>query len=92
MVAVLQLLHCINGCGNQPKHRMSSNTTIAAFYHLPVEVVDFMESEKDAAAADFYAYPGEEWQFNFEESWLRERGHKVAADKAAECAAEVAAR
>jgi hypothetical protein len=69
---------------------MSQNTTNAAFYSLPVEVIDSMDAERDAAAAAFWAYPGEAWQYAFEDAWLRERGHEAAANKAAECAAEVA--
>ena len=67
-----------------------SNTTNANFYNLPLEVIASMEAEKDAAAASFWAYPGEAWQYAFEEEWLRERSHAEAADKAAECAADMA--
>ena len=67
-----------------------SNTTNANFYNLPLEVIASMEADKDAAAASFWAYPGEAWQCAFEEAWLRERGHAEAADKAAECAADMA--
>lgn len=61
----------------------------AAFYNLPMEVIAAMEADKDAAAAAFWAYPSEGWQRSFEESWLRERGHLSAAEKAAECGKEV---
>ena len=67
-----------------------SHTINAAFYKLPVEVVAAMDADMDAAAAAFWAYPGEAWQYAFEEEWLRERGHAEAAAKAAECHREVA--
>ena len=68
---------------------MSRYTTNTEFYNLPVEVIASMEADKDAAASRLWAYPGEGWQYEFEEGWLRGRGHLEAADKAAECAAEV---
>ena len=67
-----------------------SHTINAAFYDLPVEVVANMDADMDAAAAAFWAYPDEAWQYAFEEEWLRERGHAKAAAKAAECRREVA--
>lgn len=67
-----------------------SNTTNAKFYNLPIDVIVQMDAARDGAAREFWAYPGEGWQYAFEEAWLRERGHNEAADKAAECAAEVA--
>lgn len=67
-----------------------SHTINAAFYNLPVEVVASMDADMDAAAAAFWAYPGEAWQYGFEEGWLRERGYTEAAEKAAECRREVA--
>lgn len=63
---------------------MNTNTN-AKFYNLPMEVIASMEADKDAAAAAFWAYPDEAWQLAFEESWLRERGHIAAAEKAAAC-------
>lgn len=67
-----------------------SHTINAAFYKLPVEVVAAMAADMDATAAAFWAYPGEAWQYSFEEEWLLERGHVEAAAKAAECFREVA--
>ncbi len=69
---------------------MSRHTTNAAFYNLTEAVIAEMEAAKDAAAASFWAYPNQAWQLAFEENWLRDRGHHAAADKAAECAAEIA--
>ena len=68
---------------------MSKHTTNAAFYNLPETLIAALEADKDVAAAAFWAYPGEAWQYAFEEGWLRERGHLAAADKAAECTTSV---
>lgn len=68
---------------------MSHNTN-AAFYNVSVEVIASMDADMDAAAAAFWACPGEAWQYAFEEGWLRERGYTEAAEKAAECRREVA--
>ena len=67
-----------------------SHTINAAFYNLPVDVVAAMAADMDAAAKEFWAYPGEAWQYAFEEEWLYERGYVEAAAKAADCIREVA--
>ena len=53
------------------------------FYNLPIEVIAAMEADKNAAAAEFWAYPGQEWQLEFELDWLHQNGYEVAALKAA---------
>ncbi len=64
-----------------------SNTTNAAFYSLPVDIVDQMDAERRAEARKFYwAYPGERWRYSFEAEWLRERGYEAAALLAASLA------
>lgn len=58
------------------------NTNIE-FYNLSADVINAMEADKNAAAAEFWAYPGQEWQLGFELDWLHQNGYEVAALKAA---------
>lgn len=39
------------------------------------ETVDALRAAQAAWAAQFWAYPGEEAQFNFQAHWLVEHGH-----------------
>lgn len=52
------------------------------FYNLPAAVAAAMAADMDAAAAEFWAYPDQEWQLRFEAQWLRERGYVHEAEKA----------
>lgn len=38
-----------------------------------------MMAAQDAAAAKFWAYPGQEWQTAFQENWLAEHGLPISA-------------
>lgn len=66
---------------------MSAHQVNAEFYSLPEEVIAEMEAAKDKAAAAFWAYPGEGWQYEFEREWFLNHGYTEAANLAASCAA-----
>lgn len=47
------------------------------------EQLSQMKAAQDAAASDFWAYPGDEWQVAFQEAWLRHHvGASAAKDEA----------
>lgn len=58
---------------------MSKHDYTAEYYGIPVVAAEQMSADMDAAASEFWKYPDEEWQLNFEEKWLEDHGFPVAA-------------
>lgn len=55
----------------------------ASYYNIPETAAAEMSADMDSAAAEFWAYPGQEWQIEFERQWLSSHGYTEAAERAA---------